>query len=354
MKNTTTSIRLGFAAIACCALHFLGAATSAQVGAGATELAESFTDALIAEDAEALSRTRARLAERLEDGATVQERIEISQIIIPGVRSALRGDNVHASAVALSMAGRVATRQTAQVLETGLEDDSPAVRIAAAHGYQVLMRVVTSGSLALSERDIDGVLRTLEDALASAVDGREAQALAMALGAAGRNDEVPGFDLRAGTALARSAAKAVAMARAAGSSDGDWDAFCALVAGRLQSSVLDAALVSGGQDRDLLIEAGRACGQILAHARDRVRAGELDDTPMRMLALASKTSETVLGLTSSRLGIAGAPGEEDLQSLLIDGDESAYFEVIDAWIGEGGALTRGAFGFDHADFAPAG
>lgn len=354
MKNTTMSIRLGFAAIACCAVHIAGAVASAQVGASPQELAEAFTDALIAEDAEALSRTRARLAERLEDGASVQERIEISQVITPGVRSALRGDNVHAAAVALSMAGRVATRQTAQVLESGLEHETPAVRIAAAHGYQVLMRAVTSGSLALSERDINGVLAVLEETLSASVDGREAQSLAMALGAAGRSEDVPGFDLRAGTALARSSARAISNARGSGSDDHTWDAFCALVAGRLQSAVLDAALVRGGEDRDLLIESGRACGQILAHARDRVERGELDDTHTRMLALASKTSETVLGLSSSRLGISGAPGEEDLQSLLIEGDESAYFDAIDAWIGDGGALTRGAFGFDSDDFAPAG
>lgn len=129
-------------------------------------------------------------------------RLELSRAIEPALSISMaksRDLNAEGELLALNvltLAGAIATRETASVLQDSLQDARPAVRFAAFAGYAELLRAVAAHPTAIVRDDLTAHLDGLRQAIAAQTDPQQMEAglVALAAGTRARPSSVPDLD----------------------------------------------------------------------------------------------------------------------------------------------------------------
>ncbi|MBA4028937.1 MAG: hypothetical protein C0475_07355 [Planctomyces sp.] len=154
---------------------------------------------------------RAAMAGLRCDRVEVVYRLELSRAIEPALSISmaksrdLDADGELLALNVLALAGAIATRETAAILQDSLKDERPAVRFAAFAGYAELLRAVAAHPTAIVRDDLAAHLSGLAEAIVAQTDPQQMEAglVALASGTRARPASVPDLDVLSLGSLSR-------------------------------------------------------------------------------------------------------------------------------------------------------
>lgn len=319
---------------------------------------------LRAADLEASKKAREALFRPIEGGGvSVAFRLEYAKQLEPKLTSLAEGADGRLAAVALRLAGKLATATSERTLQRGLASKTPSTRFAAAVGYQELLRAVAGGALGLGDAAVDKSMDTLKGALGRESDPRVAEGLVLALRgaiAAPPGASSPGQSALAMRAVQRLCEGGTAMVKRlrAGGAAGvgaDAAAWAAAIERGLDAAyqAMLAQLQAGGGaiSPAFIREAGVFSGTSLAYARDRLRAvppASADARPeLDALAVTVGTAENLLILAANQANPADKAVGKNLkgafEQAIQRGDAAWFAKAAESYLAAGGLVTKAPF-----------
>ncbi|HVZ94042.1 MAG TPA: hypothetical protein VG797_05990 [Phycisphaerales bacterium] len=331
------------------------AAESAQIATFVTERLTQLSDA----DADVVKNARAALFEPLDTGVSVGFRLEYAKVLDQRLASLIEGKDARLAAIALRLAGRIATATSERQLQKGMASREPATRFAAAVGYQELLRTVGEGALGLGDAAVEKVLTSLRDAISTEKDPRVVDAIILAL------DGIPnggaGAPLRVRAMLRASEGGLALTRRLRKESPASDNRLWATALLRDLDIVYQTLLTqmqagAGAVSPEFAKAAASFGGASLAFVRDRIAAAApADETPsLRMIVGAA---ENIIVLADQVINPAGKATSRKLpdsfDQAIERGNANWFTEAAAPYIGANGTLTKPPYSMKPEELAPA-
>ncbi len=305
-------------------------------------------------DAETSLRGRNEIVEPLAcNGVTVAFRAAYTQALDSSLRELIRGTDLRLAANALLIAGKLKSSGAVPVLRMGLEDQRPAVRLAAASGFKELLAPPLVG---LPDRTIDPLLDALAEALSKETNPNVGDVLVAALDAARGSDVLRA---RANSKLIDALSARIRSIRA-GDMAGEWAPAILRGVDGTKNTLIELLGAGGAPDRDFARRAAILGALSLAYVGDRVASGQV--TPGSTLDL---TLDALASAAEGQIVFAHAPagGVESIRAVDLrssysravkDGDPSELQRKLRGWIGSGGLFTREPYNLPAAELSVGG
>lgn len=257
------------------------------------------------------------------------------------------------SAVAMRIAGGIATGQTLRILEAGAKDARPAVRFAAGEGYRTVLRGVFSGeAAALGSSQVRSMLRHVTEAIAAEQNPLVFEGLVRAFQPAEESQDAA-LVSQAMSQMMDAVARRTLDLRSTGGADVAWAVAMLRALDVAYKTMLAQQVQRGTVEREFAASAVKMAAQFIALVRDALSDGFEPDAqnPMRRLA---GSAETLLLLADAAVNRTQARGERLQRAFdqAVAGQTARFDSVAAEYIGPEGVAAKPPYSVPAAELAP--